>query len=226
MENTGPVPIALRPNDQGGIAVERDGVWAGLDLEHHFGIGEIGKSDLAVVTEGLGAEMRPEVHQPVLRLTVDFPKPLALDVIDARLHQLERHARAPELMTDGETFDLGELAKKSHPEAARRFCSDKSDEMRRDQVVAVEFFLDRTILLGKINGRANGGDQHQIVGIACDPDRNRARVRFGRRWGSSAVHLQNSLLGYSMPACSVKRDSRAARSTSNPAATLVLSSTK
>jgi hypothetical protein len=37
---------------------------------------------------------------------------------------------------------------------------------RRDQIVAVEFFLDRTILLGKIDGRANRGDQHQIVGIA------------------------------------------------------------
>jgi len=37
---------------------------------------------------------------------------------------------------------------------------------RRDQIVAVEFFLDRTILLGKIDGRGNRGDQHQIVGIA------------------------------------------------------------
>ena len=62
---------------------------AGLDVEDHFGIGEIGKSDLAIMTERLGAEMCPEIHQPVLRLTVDFPEPLALDVVDARLHQLE-----------------------------------------------------------------------------------------------------------------------------------------
>lgn len=83
-------------------------------------------------------------------------------------------------MPDGETFDFGELAKKPHPKPSRRFGSDKSDEVRRDQIVAVEFFLDRTILFGEIDGRANGGDQHQIVGIARDPDRDRARVRVGR----------------------------------------------
>ena len=146
------------------------------------------------MTERLGAEMRPEVDQPVLRLTVDLLEALALDVVDARLHQLERHARAPELMPDGETFDFGEFAEKSHPKATRRFGSDESDEVRRDQIVAVEFFLDRAILLGEIDGRANRGDQHQIVGIARNPDRDRARVRISRRWESSAMHLQNSLL--------------------------------
>jgi hypothetical protein len=61
--------------------------------------------------------------------------------------------------------------------------------MRRHQIVAVEFFLDRAILLGQIDRGANGGDQHEIVGIARDADRNRARVRIGRQWGLSAVHL-------------------------------------
>ena len=97
-------------------------------------------------------------------------------------------------MPDGETFDFCEFAKKSHSKAARRFGADESDEVRRDQIVAVEFFLDRAILLGEIDGRANRGDQHQIVGIARNPDRNRARVRISRRWESSAMHLQNSLL--------------------------------
>ena len=54
-------------------------------------------------------------------------------------------------MPDGEAFHFGEFAKKSHPKTTRRFGSDKSDEVRRDQIVAVEFFLDRTILLGQVN---------------------------------------------------------------------------
>src|SRR5665213_1094325 len=114
--------------------------------------------------------MRPEVHQPVLRVAVDFLEPLALDVFKAGLHQLERYARPPELMADGETHDLGEFAKKTHPKTGRRLLSDKSDEMRRDQVIAVELLFDRTILLGKVDRRANGGDQHEIVGIARDPN--------------------------------------------------------
>src|SRR5260370_37706660 len=115
-------------------------------------------------------------------------------------------------MTDGETLGLGELGKKPHPKTARRFLPDKSDEMRRDQIIAIEFFFDRAILLGQIDRRANGGDQHKIIGIARDAYRNRARVRVGRREGFTAVHLQNSLLRHSIPASSVGSDSRAAGS--------------
>src|SRR5216683_6863583 len=112
-------------------------------------------------------------------------------------------------MADGEPLDLGELAKKPHPKAARRLGTDKPEEVRRHQVVSVEFFLDRTILLGQVDGRANGGDQHEIVGIARDADRNRARAWVSRRWGFTAVHLQYSLLKNLMPA-SAEGDSTAA----------------
>ena len=170
IEHAGPVPISLRADDHIGIAVERDGVGARLKVEDHLGIGEIGKSELAVVAERLGAEMRPEVNQPVLRVAIDLLEPLALDVIEAGLHQLERYARPPELTTDGEAFDLGKLAKKPHPKTGRGLIADKADEVRGDQIVAVELFLDRAILLGKVHGGANSGHQHQIVGIAGDAD--------------------------------------------------------
>src|ERR1700687_4788013 len=110
-------------------------------------------------------------------------------------------------MTDSESFDLGELAKKPHPKAARRFLSDKADEMRRDQIVSVKLLFDRAILLGQIDRRANGGDQREIIRVARDADRNRARVRVSR--GSTAVHLQNSLLRRLTPASSMRSDSRA-----------------
>jgi hypothetical protein len=95
-------------------------------------------------------------------------------------------------MADGETFDLGELAKEPHAKAGRGLTSDKSDEMRRDQIVAVEFLFDRTILFGKIDGGTDGGHQHQVVGIASDADRDRTLVDGIGRWGFTAVHLQDS----------------------------------
>src|SRR5882757_5372083 len=134
VQNAGSVPIALRPDDHVRIAIERNGVGARLDLKDHLGIGEVGKSDLAVVAEGFGAEMRPEVHQPVLRVAIDLLEPLALDVIEACLHQLERYARASELMANGETLDLGEFAEKPYAKATRRLLPHEPDEMRRDQI--------------------------------------------------------------------------------------------
>ncbi len=111
-------------------AQTRIGVRARLDLQYHFRVREIGESKLAIVAERLGAEMGPEIDQPVLGLAVDLAKPLALHIVDARLHQLERDARAPILMAHGEPFDLGEVAEKAHPQAARRLVADEADEMR------------------------------------------------------------------------------------------------
>jgi hypothetical protein len=71
-------------------------------------------------------------------------------------------------MANGETFDLGELAKKPYPKATGGLAPDKADEVRRDQIVAIEFLFDRAILLGQVDRRANGCHQHEIVGIARD----------------------------------------------------------
>ena len=54
-------------------------------------------------------------------------------------------------MTHGKTLDLGELAEEPHPQTAGGLGSDKSEEMRRHQIVAVEFLLDRAILLGEVD---------------------------------------------------------------------------
>src|SRR6185312_5734106 len=136
-EHAGPVPIALRPDDHIGIAVERDRIGAWLELEYHLGVGEVGEGDLAVMAERLCAEMRPKIHQPVLRMSVDLPEALALDVFEARLHQLERDARTPELMAHGEPLELGKFAEEADPQAGRRLTADETDEVRGDQVVAV-----------------------------------------------------------------------------------------
>src|SRR6476646_2803965 len=116
-------------------------------------------------------------------------------------------------MADGETFDFRKLTEKTHPETRRGLSSNEPDEMRADHIVAVELFVDRAVLLGKVDGRANGGDQHQVVGIARDADRDGARSRLGRQWNSSAVHLQSSFLKNSQPECSVEHGSMAADNT-------------
>src|SRR5260221_14776642 len=111
METSGPVQVALRPDDHVRVAIERDGIGARLEIKHHLGVGKIGESDLAVMTERLGAKVRPEVHQPVLRVAIDLLEPLALEIFEACLHQPEGYARPPELMAGGETFELRKLAK-------------------------------------------------------------------------------------------------------------------
>ncbi|MHC2194911.1 hypothetical protein ACVJF1_007544 [Bradyrhizobium diazoefficiens] len=98
------------------------------------------------------------------------------------------------MVSHREPLDLGEIAEEAHPQAARRLAADKADEMRGYHVVAVELLLERTILLGEIDRRADGGDQHEIVGIARKADGDGAGVGL-RRGNPSAVHLQNSLLG-------------------------------
>jgi hypothetical protein len=49
VQHAGPVPIAFGPNDHVGVAVERDGVGTGLEVEDHLGVGEVGKRELAIV---------------------------------------------------------------------------------------------------------------------------------------------------------------------------------
>jgi hypothetical protein len=75
-------------------------------------------------------------------------------------------------MAHRQAFDLGKLTEKSHPKAARRLVPDESDEVRGNQIVAIELFFNRAVLLGEINGRTNRGHQHQVVGIPRDADRD------------------------------------------------------
>ncbi len=146
------------------------------------------------MTERLGTEMSPEIDQPVLRLAVDLAEALAFHIIDTGLHQLERDARAPILVTHREPLDLGEIAEEPHPQAARRLVADEAYEMRGDHVVAVELLLEWTILLGEIDRRTDGGHQHEIAWIAREADGDGAGTRLGDR-NPSTVHLQSSLIG-------------------------------
>ncbi len=84
-------------------------------------------------------------------------------------------------MTDREPFDLGELAEEPHPQTARRLVADKAEEVRRDQIVAVELLLDRAILLGEVHRRTDRGDQHQIVGVARDADCDQRAIEAFRK---------------------------------------------
>jgi hypothetical protein len=67
-----------------------------------------------------------------------------------------------------EALDLGEIAKKSDTEASYGFLADEADEMRGNEIVAIEFLIHRTILLGKINRGSNRGHQHQVGHVPCD----------------------------------------------------------
>src|SRR5882724_4300989 len=140
--------------------------------------------------------MSPEIHQAILREAVDLPKPLALDVLDGGLHQLERDPRAAELMPHRQPLDLGELAEEADAQTSRRLAADIAEEVRGAEIVAVELFLDGAILLGEIDRGADRRHRHEIVGIAREANGDCAcrRVR-----GSSTVHRKRSLLRSWMP---------------------------
>src|SRR5262249_40165427 len=136
-----------------------------------------------------------------------------LDVFDARLHELERHPGAPELVPHREPLHFGEFAEEAHPQTACGLVADEADEVSRHKIVAVEFFLDWTVLLGEIDRRTDRGHEHEIIGIACDPNRYRARRTIGVQRGSSAVHLRSSSLRELKPAWVLAGDSMIADST-------------
>src|ERR1700739_3777907 len=125
-------------------------------------------------------------------------------------------------MTHRQSLDFGEFAKEAHAKASCGFRSDKSDEVGRDQIVSIELFFDRAILLGQIDGGTDRGYQHQVVGIACDADRNRTRIWIGRRWSLlSAVHMRNSLPRRWASACLMDGDSKGAHNARGPAGSSV-----
>src|SRR5689334_1948712 len=112
--------------------------------------------------------MRPEVDQTILRMTIGLLEALAPAIIERLADQLERQSRPPVLMTYRKPLDLGELAEEANAHASGRFMADEAEEVRGDEIVAVELFLHRAILLGEIDGRADRGHQHEVVRIARD----------------------------------------------------------
>ena len=91
--------------------------------------------------------------------------PIAFDPaeLDCRAHHLERQARVPKFLANGEALDLGEIGEEADAQTARRLIADVAEQMRRREIVSVEFLFIRTFLLADIDRASQTRDPHEIL---------------------------------------------------------------
>src|SRR5262245_2475885 len=109
--------------------------------------------------------------------------PLLPAQLDGGPNDLKRETRVAEFLADSEAFDLGEIGEIANAQAAGRLVTDVTYQMRRCEVVAVEFLFVRTLLLADINGTPQTGDPHEIF------ERARHRHGYGALAGAAAIGI-------------------------------------
>ena len=89
--------------------------------------------------------------------------------LDCRIHDLPGQAGVPVRVADGQSFELGEIGEVSNAHAADRLVPLVANQMRCRKVVAVELFLERTMLLADIDGAADRDHPGHFFHRANDP---------------------------------------------------------
>src|SRR6185437_2806533 len=110
------------------------------------------------------------VEQILLSATVDAAIALGAAELDAGLHQPRAYVPAAELVADRKTLKLGKARKIPDAQAPDRFLADIGEQMARGEIVAVELFLVRTVLLCDESRAAHSDHPHEILDRANDRD--------------------------------------------------------
>src|SRR5215471_1087201 len=166
------MPAALRSDDHIGIAADADGVGVAIQFRDHLDIVEIGEHQLVAALELLESETAPEIHEAFLRVPIQAPIAFLPAKLDARADELERQPRVAEFLANGEALDFRKIGEEAESEASGRLVADISDQVRRREIVAVEFLLIRTFLLADIDRASQACDAHEIFEGARDRDRD------------------------------------------------------
>jgi hypothetical protein len=101
-------------------------------------------------------------------MPVGLPEALARGDTERLPHDLEGDGRAPVLRPDGQALQLGEAAEEAQPQAGSRLAVDPTQQMQAAEVVAVEFLVERTVLVAHVDDGADGGGAQEIVHRAHD----------------------------------------------------------
>ncbi len=88
-----------------------------------------------------------------------FPRAM----LECRPDQFKRNRRGPEPLPHRHPFDLCKTTEIADPKAANGLPLDPADHMRCAEIVAVELFIERAVLLCHINRGPHGGDAHHVV---------------------------------------------------------------
>src|SRR6266550_2556915 len=67
-----------------------------------------------------------------------------------------------EFLAHREALDFGEVGEVTDTQTSGRLVADIANEMRRGQIIAVEFLLIRTFLLADIDRASQAGDAHKV----------------------------------------------------------------
>src|ERR1044072_2966342 len=170
------MPAAFGPDHDVRIDADRNRLRVWRHVERHFDIVEIGEYELTATLEWFEAEAAPEIQQALLRVTVDFAVTFGAAELDARAHHFEGKPCFPEFMSDGKALHFDEVGEIANAQTCGRLVSDIADEMRGRKIVAVEFFVVRTLLLGHVDRAADRHDAHHVVEGTSESDSKLALV--------------------------------------------------
>src|SRR5689334_11374548 len=120
--------------------------------------------------------MRPEVHQPILGVTINAPEAFLACKLNTGANCLKCEPGLAILGSHRQSLELAEIREKSCANACRRLVPHVTDQMGCAEVVAVKLFLVRASLIAHEHARSDCDNLHHVRKRACDPHPDLARL--------------------------------------------------
>src|SRR6185369_7526535 len=140
--------------------------------------------------------MRPEVHQPILGMTINAPEALLAGKLDAGANRLKSEPGLAILGSYRQSLELAEIREKSCANASRRLVAHVTDQMGCAEVVAIELLPVRAILIAHEHARPDCDDLHHVRERARDPHADLARMIVCGREAGLCGGIDGNVLGH------------------------------
>src|SRR5262249_37713739 len=183
-----PVPIALGPDQHQMVGLEAQRVGRRRDLTGHRHIFMVGEVELAILHRLEATEARQERHQPLLGMAVEAGDALTGTEVEGESGEREGDAALLEALRaeplqNSQALGLGKIAEIADSHGAGRLAPDGRQDMRRREVVAVEFLVVRRSLLADEDDSAQVEALHHVVERSRDLDGDPGTIRgCARMW--------------------------------------------
>src|SRR5215470_14911524 len=120
--------------------------------------------------------MRPEVHQPILGVTINAPEAFLAGKLDAGANRLKSQPGLAILGPHRQSLELAEIREKPCANASRWLVAHVTDQMGGAEVVAVKLLLEGAALIAHEHARPDCDDLHHVRERARDPYADLARL--------------------------------------------------
>ena len=163
-------------------------VFLGLQLD--LNIVEIGKHQLAAA-HLLEAARLPDLEVALLRMRVEHAVAFLAAEIDGRIEDAPGEAATAAFVPHCQPLELCEAGKIADPHASNRLAVLVADQMGGGKIVAVEFLLERTSLLGHVDRAADRDHARHLIHRPHHLDGDGiAGRRLNRHIAGAIEHLQ------------------------------------